>query len=329
VILIWGIPSEAPVKLVAEAADRLGLPYLLLSQRESQHTGLRYSFDGSCVRGELQARGRTFDLADFTGIYVRCMDPAYLPEHRTQGPDELSARERSRSHLFHDALFELIEILPARVMNRTRDMGSNLSKPYQAQRITEAGFQVPETCITNQPAVARRFKREQGRVIFKSISSVRSIVREFEGPRTSQLDRLRALPVQFQSFVEGTDVRVHVAGTELFAVEIRSGAVDYRYAGRDGLEVEMVPCELPPDVREKCFAVSGSLRLPLCGIDLKRTHDGAYYCLEVNPSPGYSYFQEYTGQDIAAGIVRYLSGLQNDSLPEEASYACSGRTELG
>jgi glutathione synthase/RimK-type ligase-like ATP-grasp enzyme len=45
----------------------------------------------------------------------------------------------------------------------------------------------------------------------------------------------------------------------------------------------------------------------LCGIDLKRSPDQEYFCFEVNPSPGYSYYQSNTGQDIASAIVRYLS----------------------
>jgi hypothetical protein len=32
------------------------------------------------------------------------------------------------------------------------------------------------------------------------------------------------------------------------------------------------------------------------------------FCFEVNPSPGYSYFEANTGQPIARAVARYLAG---------------------
>ena len=68
----------------------------------------------------------------------------------------------------------------------------------------------------------------------------------------------------------------------------------------------MVPVNLPPEIVARCVNLSRTLELPLCGIDLKLTPDGDYYCFEVNPSPAYSYYQECSGQDIATAIVKYL-----------------------
>jgi glutathione synthase/RimK-type ligase-like ATP-grasp enzyme len=128
------------------------------------------------------------------------------------------------------------------------------------------------------------------------------------GAKLNELDKVRYLPTQFQAFVPGTNIRVHIVGSEVFATEIRSDATDYRYASRDGLDVEMTPIDLPPVIAARCVSLSRVLDLPLCGIDLKCTPDGEYYCFEVNPSPAYSYYQESTGQDMATAIVKYLSG---------------------
>jgi hypothetical protein len=47
--------------------------------------------------------------------------------------------------------------------------------------------------------------------------------------------------------------------------------------------------------------------LPLAGIDLRRSRvDGEWYCFEVNPSPGFSYYEEATGLPIGAAIARLL-----------------------
>jgi glutathione synthase/RimK-type ligase-like ATP-grasp enzyme len=124
--------------------------------------------------------------------------------------------------------------------------------------------------------------------------------------KLNELWRIRHLPTQFQAFVPGTNVRVHVVGEDLYATKIMTEAVDYRYAGEEGLEVKMVSMNLPEETAVACLNLSRMLNLPLCGIDLKLTPEGEYYCFEVNPSPAYSYYQENSGQDIATAIVKYL-----------------------
>jgi glutathione synthase/RimK-type ligase-like ATP-grasp enzyme len=120
------------------------------------------------------------------------------------------------------------------------------------------------------------------------------------------LDRLRHLPTQFQAYIDGVNVRAHVVGTEVYATEIQSEAIDYRYAGRDGLETRMQPTTLPDAMAQRCVTLSHRLGLPFAGIDLKREQDGEWYCFEVNPSPAYSYYQQETGQPISDALVRFL-----------------------
>ena len=49
------------------------------------------------------------------------------------------------------------------------------------------------------------------------------------------------------------------------------------------------------------------LGLHVAGIDLRRTDDGRWVCFEVNPSPGFTFYQEETGQPIAEAIARLLA----------------------
>jgi D-alanine-D-alanine ligase-like ATP-grasp enzyme len=112
-------------------------------------------------------------------------------------------------------------------------------------------------------------------------------------------------PTQFQQYVPGTDTRVHVVGTEIFPCEIVCGATDYRYPGDE--EVELRACRLPPEVEERCFQLSSAMNLPVAGIDLRVTPDGEWYCLEVNPSPAYSYYQAHAGLPISAAVARLLA----------------------
>ena len=307
-ILFAGIPSEPPLALAIAAAQTCDAPYVLLNQRHAPYIDMSLDVREGMVTGALWVWERCLPLADVTGVYTRLVDGADLPETRPRARGGPPPGVAERCAFLHAVLNDWLEIAECPVLNRTGAMSSNASKPYQLQHIRAAGFAVPDTLVTDDRDAVRHFASAHRRVIYKSTSGVRSIVREL-GPDRSDaaLARLRHLPTQFQQYVAGTNVRVHVVGTDVFATEIHTSAVDYRYAHRDGADVVMAAISLPPAIADRCVDLSAQLDLPLCGIDLKRTDDGDWYCFEVNPSPAYSYYQEHTGQPIAAAIVRYLA----------------------
>lgn len=305
-IVFCGVPSEEPLRLAIEAAEKRDVPFLLLNQRQAHHLGIRLTVAGHSLDGTLAVGDASYRLSDIDGIYSRMIDSTVLPENRatrSHAPD-MAAVERSR--VFHEAFCQWLELADCRVLNRPGPMGSNMSKPYQCQLIRRCGFEIPETLVTNDPTEVLAFHRMHHRVIFKSISAIRSIVREFDPKDQRALQRLRHLPTQFQAFVPGVNIRVHTVGERVFASEVVTDATDYRYATRDGHDLNIRPIELPDEIAARCVRLSKELELPLCGIDLKRTPEGRYFCFEVNPSPAYSYYQEHTGQPIADAIVDYL-----------------------
>lgn len=113
--------------------------------------------------------------------------------------------------------------------------------------------------------------------------------------------------MQFQRYVEGTDIRVHTVPGEVFATRIETDRVDYRYAHRDGGRADLSPWQLPDDLAERCLLLAERLGLALAGIDLLLADDGEVYCFEVNPSPAFSYFESCTGQPIARAIARAIA----------------------
>jgi len=306
VIILCGIPSESSQARLAAALDDIDADYRFVNQRGVRSSSIRLELDGARVGGMLQHDGWSVALDAVSGIYLRFMDDRLLPELAGE-PAGSPARLASRA--FHDIVGQWAEIADARVINRYSAMGSNFSKPYQAQLIAEQGFAVPETLVTNDPALVRAFVAEHERVVYKSISSERSIVQTVEERDLGRLDAIRWCPVQFQVFVEGTDVRVHTIGTEVFASAISSDATDYRYAhDQTGEAATMQAYDLAPEIAARCTALASSLGLDLAGIDLRLTPAGEACCFEVNPSPVYSYYESHTGQPIAAAIARYLAG---------------------
>lgn len=306
-ILITGIPSEPPVELAMEAAKKEGIPYVMLNQRNAHLYQLSIKFESNKISGYIQIDGTDYHLDQFAGIYVRTMDNNFLPEMRNKVFHYVGDKNVAKSEQIHRQFLDWIEIAKCRVLNRPWDMLTNLSKPYQSQLISKAGFLVPHTMVTNIPARVKEFNSQHGSVIFKSISSVRSIVKDLDSERQADLKKVQFLPTQFQQKLCGTNIRVHVVGDVLFATRIECNVVDYRYAGRENENCNLIPHELPDEVRNKCFKLAHFLNLPLCGIDLFLTEKNKYYCFEVNPSPGYSYYQQNTGQDIATAIVKWLN----------------------
>jgi len=294
-ILVIGYGDDPAVRRVVEAAGDLGVEHVLVDQQSHPVADLRVDARGG---GVLEHSGARTPLDEVAGVYAR-------PLSAVPGTDP---REGERGRTLVELLLGWIDVAPCRVASRPSAMHSNASKPYQAQLIAAAGFAVPETIVTDDPDEARAFAAAQGAVVFKSVSGIRSIVRVLEGAALGRLERIRSLPTQFQALVPGTDVRVHVVGHEVFATEIGSDAVDYRYAGRDGLTAALTATTLPDDVAERCVDLAATLGLPLAGIDLRRTPAGDWVCFEVNPMPGYSFYESHTGQPIAAALVRHLAG---------------------
>jgi D-alanine-D-alanine ligase-like ATP-grasp enzyme len=40
---------------------------------------------------------------------------------------------------------------------------------------------------------------------------------------------------------------------------------------------------------------------------MRRTDEGEWYCFEINPSPGFTYYQNATGAPIDAAIAKLLA----------------------
>lgn len=304
-ILLAGIPSEPPMRMIANALDDLGRSYLTWNQRHIAQSRLDFEITGGVIQGVLTVEGMETNLNDVTGVYVRVMDDGKLPELKDL---PYAAPERQYSRAQHEALALWMDLTTARVANRPSANGSNGSKPWQMRLIEAAGLRTPDTLITNDPAAVREFRDRCGAVIYKSASGFRSVVSSLGVDDENRLDAIRWCPVQFQRCVPGQDVRVHVVGREVFATRIISDAVDYRYASRDGMETELEAFDLSLELADACRRLAHKLDLPFAGIDLRIQEDGFNWCFEVNPCPGFSYYESHTGQPIAAAVARYLAG---------------------
>jgi RimK-like ATP-grasp domain len=300
-VLLWGLRSDPPLAAVLKALSDLKIPFELIDQRQVLETELRLEV-GAAIHGSLRTFDHEIDLTLVHSAYVRPYDTRELPHIASAGAESPAWQHALQ---VNDILATWSEITPALVVNRLGATAGNGSKPYQLQDIRRLGFNVPETLVTTDPDAALKFWEQHGTVIYKSVSAVRSRVARLRPEHTHRLRDVSACPTQFQEFVAGIEHRVHVVGEEVFACEVICEADDYRYPDEQAVEVR--PCQLPEEVEDRSRRMAVAMNLSLAGIDLRKTPDGEWYCFEVNPSPGFTYYEGATGQPIANAVARLLA----------------------
>ena len=302
-ILLWGIATDSPLARVRAALEQLAAPVIFLDQQRILETKMELTLNGT-ANGTLQVGRDKIALESINSVYARPYDARRMAAVERAGPESL---EWKRALFCEHLVTCWTELTPALVVNRLSAMGSNGSKPYQAALIKSQGFEVPDTLVTTDRAAATAFCEKHGSVIFKSISGVRSHVSRLGPEHCKRLGDLSNCPTQFQEHIDGTDVRIHVVGNEVFGCEIESTADDYRYARASDATLRIRACTVSPALADMCRGLAKSLNLAVAGIDLRRKrNDGCWCCFEVNPSPGFTFYEEATGQPIGEAIAKLL-----------------------
>ena len=200
--------------------------------------------------------------------------------------------ERQLEHLD----FYLEQIYP-NVLNRPSASATNFSKPLQLSMLSLEHIQLPESQI-----IAGSSPPQATNMIFKSISSVRSIVNKIISHKLPVRE-----PVLFQKQCIGNNIRVHCLGNEYSACELISSDIDYRY-GATKINYDY---QLPTPIALECLHIMKTLKLEFAGIDLIRNQD-SWSILEVNTAPGFAYFEQNNPKkSISNMIINYLTRINN------------------
>ena len=303
-ILLWGLPGDGPLSEVAAELRDLGAHFYFLDQRLVGRTTAAVTL-GPPASGRIMVDGEeVVALESVTGAYLRPYDSRRILSREKVADSGVW----TRASVCDAALLDWADVAPGAIVNRPSTMVSNNSKPFQAQVIEQAGLRTPETLITTDARALERFRDRHGELVYKSIGSTRSIVSRFQNAHRQRLHHLCWCPTQFQRYIPGVDYRVHVLGNDVYAARIDCDADDYRYPASHSQPLDVRAAELPPDVAARCRRLTTMMGLDFAGIDLRRSHDHEWYCFEVNPSPGFSFYQERTSTPIAREVANYLVG---------------------
>ena len=302
VILLWGHASDSSLRAVYESLRKLDANIAFYDQRRVLDTELHITV-GTSVSGKLRVEDEEIDLERIAAGYIRPFDSRWLPQIERAGAD---TREWIHALKIEAALICWAEITPAFIINRPKIIASNSSKPYQATRIRDFGFLIPETLVTTDPEAVQEFWEKHGSLIYKSVSASRSVVARLTSEQLNNLQNIAWCPTQFQQYIPGNDYRVHVVGDEVFACEIVCDADDYRFAFAQEDRVELRAFDLPDELTRRCQDLAAGLGMAVAGIDLRRTPEGKWYCFEVNPVAGFAYYQGPCNHHIDDAIARLL-----------------------
>jgi hypothetical protein len=261
-------------------------------------------YAGACL---MQVGGRTINLTEVGAVWNRRIRPFTLHPELEDPTARLFAWSES-----NEALQGTWHALDRFWMNPLVADEVSQRKIRQLQVAREVGLSIPETLVTNDPAVARDFLEScgPGRVIRKAFRNIPDAPRGthiVEEADLALLDSVRFAPVTFQRYVPADlDLRVTVVEEEVFAASIASTPefhADYR-PGLGSAKVEAF--ELPDDVQTALLALMERLDLKYGAVDFRVTPEGECVFLEVNPAGEYLFASDRTGQPVPEAIAACL-----------------------
>lgn len=289
-LLTVGSLSDPVVRRVVEEAERRRTAHVVLDEDRPGDYHAVVTPEGAVLRG-----GGCAGTRPVGGIFLRhAVD-------RVPGGASWPLTELRRR------LAELLLAVRCPVANLPANAASNYAKPYQLGLLVRAGFDIPHTLVTNDAAQATAFiaAHPEGTIV-KGVSNVPTLARLVSQRDVGRLPDLDCAPAQFQEYIAGPDYRVHVVGSEVFALRLDSDDTDYRRGARRGDPVHASVARLPWDVLARCAAVTAQLGLLVSGIDLKGDPAGRLVALEVNPYPQFTYYEDLCGQPITSAVVDCL-----------------------
>ncbi|MFJ7247165.1 ATP-grasp ribosomal peptide maturase [Kitasatospora sp. NPDC098652] len=259
-------------------------------------------------RGVLRTPSRDLDLTRVRSVWVRRPSPY----EASRGLDEHSARF-ANSQAFWGVGGILASLPGAHYVNHPWRIRDAEYKPAQLAVASRAGFLVPDTVITTDPAEARRFCTDHpGGAVYKPLwdsrfraedGTARTVwVREVDP--TEITDAVSVCPHLFQAKVDKAfDARVTAVGDRLFAVRIDSPDLDWRH--RQDL-MTCAPIEVPEPVARAITAYLAELRLTFGAFDFAVTARGDWSFLECNPNGQWAWQPAASTAAIACALADQL-----------------------
>lgn len=273
-------PVRAPIVVIGASADPTAAHFL----EQARRAGV------SAVRWPAE------EMADLLPHLHRLLREVRVPGiyYRRPGTDDAEL-ERAL-----ELVEDLCDVLGRRVVGAISHRGTNFAKPLHTARIGSlpgAARAIPAQ-VRSVPGAAT------GRLVLKALSAAKAeVVTHATGSGIAH-----AVPAHLQERVMGRNVRVHVCGDAVSAVEVGSARLDYRFDP----DFTVRAVQLPASLEQWCRTAARREGIVFAGVDLIVSGTDVR-CLEVNPNPGYHVFEKPLLDEggeavVTRQLIRYLTG---------------------
>lgn len=309
-ILILSYPSEDHTVEVVKRLREAGQEVRVMSLSDFP---VRASIELSWTKSEnpvylIKETDSCLDLDDVHVVWWRRIMPFDIdPKVRRSNDRAFSESETSQ------AVNGILDALDCAWVNPRAADESAHRKPFQWEVAHRIGMNLPRTLVTNEPGAARNFIEQVGigKTVFKAFLASTEEWREtrlIELSDLARLDSVKYAPVIFQEYIKGVDLRITVVGDRLYAAEIDARRTCYPVDMRMVIgEADIKPVDLPVEVHSSILRFMSELGLVYGAIDMRRTDDGLFVFLEVNPAGQWLFVEQRTGLPISQSMADLLA----------------------
>lgn len=309
-VLVFSTSDDDETREVLGALSRRGCPATLLDLSTfPQRWSAEFALDPERESWVLIRAGERLQLGGVSTVWWRRPEP-FQPSPELTDPAQ-------RAHAFRQceqAMASMWQSLDALWVNDpTREAVAD-RKLHQLAVARRVGLTIPHTLVTNDPVRARTFATALSprRVISKGMRLPREGTwrTRWADPGDAEVfEAARYAPAVFQEYVGAeTDLRVTIVGDQLFAAEIDASRTSYPLDWRvDFANAKVTPTSLPDPLAAKLRSLMAEFGLVYGAADLRRTRDGDYAFLEVNPSGQWLFVERRTGEPITEAVANLLA----------------------
>lgn len=287
-----GLNSDSTLNHFIRQAENLGEEVVLIDLHKICMEPWCISIPSNAYTSKIEIEKNNLVLDPNAGYYARLIDlSSVLPE-----PSSTASR-----HLI-TGISAFLETATGRVVNRPGGHVHNGAKPYHEWWLSQQGFLIPPAITTSNKDNLIRFLNIHKSGIVKALCGMRGSA---QAVTASDFDlyEVEQGPVHLQKYIKGFDVRIHVVGNSVHAEKIESDSVDYRVKSAESTYSSF---RIPKNLITKLILASQKMRLIFTGWDFKVDEEGQYWCLEVNPMPGYDGYDRRSNGEISKSLVCYL-----------------------
>jgi hypothetical protein len=281
--------------------------HIVESNRISGSAGLSWA---NAANGEAECR-----LPASAGTYqLTVTDLDVIWWRRVGYPQEISSEIKDPAHIDligNDCRAALVGLLlnefQGTWINHPVNTQLAQNKLVQLRAAKSAGFRVPRTLVSQNPAAIRNFCESLDyRVVVKSVDGTQKapLLTMKLTPEHMVCDESIALcPAIYQEYIPGElHVRAHCFGDAVYSVMLKSAALDWR----PDLNIPFEVVHLEDEVKTRLRNTLKLLGLKMGIADLKFAQDGELVWFELNPQGQFLFVQGLTGFDLASAFADFL-----------------------